>query len=505
MKDETVVPKIRVIGEMGAILVNEKIRVSMPDDILREKYKLARKVGLIGDNKEVCERIGMPYNNFEVWLSDPRHRLTEPHRSYYVRWWNEDLIQRPPNIVGYLFNTLSPKSVSWSITFEQAMEQAEKSRVLCVQTPENKLVGVLTYKDSLEIYEDLKEDHISFKRSLEELISLRYIPYNFREMRWDTPVNSEVVNDLRRGVFVVVNDEKGEIESFLPPFPKILSYAPSLAHAETYSSSQLPIEVANVLRKTLEKNPICAIRRESMKVIDVGTGPGTFALTLGSYYQEQIGEGKLFIKAVEREEEVHFRKELDRRIVQRNLKQVIFPEFKGVGNLTKYGEDYDLVVWNLAYPTRDALQTFPAILKVGGIVAISYYASETMNEINRILISALGKRMRCLPEPKLKSVFRSQTLSLSRIARKILRSGIKKKFLCSRPVTGRFEDARSFLEFWHCASPLVCGVLSSFDEYPMLRDRIFEFVENEIASSYGKRNIEKDFFVNIVIGQKKKA
>jgi SAM-dependent methyltransferase len=241
-----------------------------------------------------------------------------------------------------------------------------------------------------------------------------------------------------------------------------------------------------------------------MKVIDVGTGPGTFALSFAEYWMTRHPEAKIRIDAVERKEEEVFKTILERSIEAKKLAGVVVARFDGVEDLTAYDNDYDLAVWHLVLPNKKAIETLPAILKRGGIFSICYYDGETMNEINKILVRALAEKMLCIPEMKLLTIFKSEVLDdLDRFVDKILPPQVGREFACSLPEYAEFENAEAFLKFWFCASPLICGVLSTFNEYPLLRERIWKVLLDEIEERYGSGKIKKRFFVNFVIGKKK--
>jgi hypothetical protein len=396
------------------------------------------------------------------------------------------------------------QTVSWNQTLQEAMNQAKKFDILCVVTDQNRLVGLLDYNTASRILEDLKGEHVlpksAFNVSLKKLDDDRYLIYDFVTMRWDTE-NMKVLQVLKQENFVVVQDEKGEIEGVVPPFPKVLTYAPSPPFAEVYSAHRITQSTAKLhIQYIMQK--FVGVPKHKVKAIDVGTGPGTFALNFAEYWMRKYPKGKIRVDAVERKGEEHFKKILERSKEEKKLGDVVFPYFNGVEDLTIYDKNYDLAIWHLVLPYKQAMETLPSILKDGGIVSICYYDGRTLSKVNKILTNALAKRMLCIPELKLLSLFRSEVFGVSKFVEKILPPQIERRFVCSRSKLTKFSDAESFLKFWFCASPLICGVLSTFDEYAILKERIWKVLLEEIRSRYGTGEIKEELFVNFIIGRK---
>jgi SAM-dependent methyltransferase len=473
---------------------------------VRRLYQAARTAKLVESNHEICDYLHMDYRHFEVWLTRAGRRLPDRYGSEFLKWWNEELIRKPPQIAAYLFSKIHPKIIVWSQTFQKAIEEAKGVDILCVVTDEKRLVALLNRNTIDRILEEMAEEHIHPKRALafklEQLDCDRRLLYDFTVMRWDSD-NAKVLQELKEERFAVIQDEKGKIEGVVPPFPSVLTYAPSPPFAEVYSSNAFPEAIALLHIKYIVQ-PFLFAPKTDIKVIDIGTGPGTFALAFAEYWMKKHRKGKIRIDAVEREEEKIFKTILETSVKAKELAKAVVPRFQGVENLTVYDDDYDLAVWHLVLPYRRALETLPAILKSGGTFSICYFDGQTMNEINKILVKALSEKMLCIPELKLLTIFRSEVLDdLNRFVDKILPPQVEREFACSLPEHAEFENAEAFLKFWFCASPLICGVLSTFDEYPLLKDRVWKVLLDEINEKYGPGRIKQRIFVNFVIGKKK--
>jgi len=448
--------------------------------------------------KELCEYDeSFGYDKFIVWLDTKTRHLKTTQRTALIRW-SEAATKKLPHDALHFVTAIDATIVSEDVTLGQALGTSKTKKFVVLVNEAGLEQGVLTYKKLRDLRTDLmaKQTHIDIETlTIADLIRMNMLKldFNFLTVHWNE--HEKTIWDLlEKKEFVLVEDEKRKVVKVIVQPPEIRPASPA-RYVMSYVSSRIPAEVADLQIHFLEKlgNGLPS----DASVLDVGTGPGTFAIRLACYARESMGGEKecIDITAVDRVHETEFKKALieDKR---KNKLQRLRIDFRGVDNLTCYGRDFDLVAWNLAFPTKEALETTPLILKSGGFLSVSYYDVTTLDNIIEILNAAFNKELRNVRHP-------NEIVTLPKLEQMVQRPGIEIRLRHSAPFPAKFDNAESFLHFIYCALPFVSGALSSFDEYPQLKERVWQSTMIEIEKNYGSANIETEFFVNFVVGRKK--
>jgi len=493
------------------ILHHNRIPKNIGDADLAAQIKEDRD-RLCFTNAELLEKTGIRQKIIRPYLTG-RHSMSEEVRSAFIKFHNEIFPDCMPNNAKYswlfFLEPVAEFLVDDTFAHAQQVLKDTKANVLLIRpAPEERVRAVITRE---EFEEEFRKVRMQSNIELGGLA--RKYSGNYETVRWDDCLMPKVRAAVKSG-YALMTERVTNVDKIT----RVLLDAPSLPgdaraeHAEFYAEHSFPQRVATDLFLLLKK-----YIQKDFRILDVGTGPGTLAITVARLAREEIFEGKDCIRIIAAEDvgEKAFLRILGSRIKRFNLEKSVeasgFPY--GRDKIWWHGSNFDVVVWNLILPSIKALRAIPKVLKTNGLVAVSRLDVATLKALYGIVLNAVNDcagMQTTLPRTELQDLhdlaeYISEKIpTCVRGSSKIEMEIILKFFKFYEDV--EFETSEAFLEFLEAAFPFTVRCFAAFRKYPKALESIKEWIKKHVEKHYSSPespHINLRFGINFVVGQYK--
>jgi hypothetical protein len=459
-----------------------RVNIDAPDDELRRHLKEAIEEQGVSLN-EIAKKTKIPYASLWRWYNKPNQVLRFEYRKRLVEWINDFLLKS--HLGDAQSRMQEARFLTTTNTFADASRMFRDSPTAICIMERNICKGVLTIRR----FEELEKS--GRVRSDEDFFPIK----NFMDvLEQYVKISLEARNDLIDSLLTVKSNrvllvEDGEKLAGVIERSESKTGATKYRRVElnefgkVYAQVELPRDAADVLIDMLQDHGGI---HEGMRGLEVGTGPLNF---LRQLYRRFRSKNIHFVTA-EHQSELEWKIIAEEEVKKLGVEKLVDLRFEGLEDLTKYGSNFDCVVWSVTAPTEKGLDQLPRLLTDRGMVAISCYHRDALEVIYGIFDSALASEGKVFRRAK-------EIYGIDELADIVSVRGIKiqeGKFLT---LDGHFKDPLHLLNF---LSSSIADVGDIFFAYPGVRKRVEENVLGKIKELYGLHDITVPFKISFLLG-----